>query len=180
MKKQIVLFICSLAIPCLVNAQTYNDYIIELTTRVEGPGSSVQDMFGNPQLVALAEAGDVRAQYDLGMKKFHMGDEAGLSWLDKAADQGHVGALFFLGGIYTEGVDAPRDLEKAFTYIDSCSKLGNYDCSFYLGLFYEEGLGGAEPNAQIANWYLKEAAISGVDNAIEHLCKYDPDCDFKQ
>lgn len=162
----------------IVQADTYNDYILEQTSRSDSGAATVQDLFGNPQLEALATAGDVRAQYELGMLQYSMGDSSGVKWLEKAAAQGNVRAQYIVGGIYTEGKAAPRDLNKAFALMDSCSKLGNPECSFYLGMFYEEGYGVVQPNASLAKWYQEEAANYGVKRAIEHLCKGKADCPY--
>lgn len=163
-----------------VQADDYNDYLIDQSSRIANGSAAVQDLFGNPQLVSLAEAGNVRAQYELGMLKYSLGDNAGIQWLEKAAAQGNVRAQFILGGIYIEGKAAPRDMKKAFNLVDTCSKLGNPECSFYVGMFYEEGHGVVLKNAALAKWYQEDAANSGFQRAIDHLCGTRKDCQYRR
>jgi hypothetical protein len=72
---------------------------------------------------ALAERGDVEAQFRLGeMHSRGQGvprDEAGaVKWYRMAADQGHAGAQTNLGVIYTFGTGVPKDNVLAYMWHD--------------------------------------------------------------
>lgn len=179
MKILVPIFLSLWITPGCALADTYNDYVIEQASRVDNAAATIQDLFGNPRLETLAAAGDVRAQYELGMLKYSLGDNSGVQWLEKAAAQGNVRAQYTLGGVYAEGKAATRDLNRAFSMMESCSSLGNPECSFYLGMFYEEGLGEVRPNAALANWYQVEAAHYGVKRAVDHLCRGKQDCKYQ-
>lgn len=177
MKFLCIAFLLGLA-PSTVLADSYNNYIIDQSARLKNQVASVEDLFGSPRLEALANAGDIRAQYELGMLRHSVGDESGVKWLEKAANQGNVRAQYLLGALYIEGKFVERDLKKSFELMDKCSRLGNPDCSFYVGVFYEEGFGIVKQNTALAHWYLSEAAAQGVKKAIDRLCKGKEKCEY--
>lgn len=78
----------------------------------------------------LAETGDARAQFDLGVM-FQAGlgmepeYEESLRWLRKAADQGYGRAENYLGAMYRTGRGVERDLEKALRYFKRAMEHGH-------------------------------------------------------
>ena len=68
--------------------------------------------------LALAEEGDVRAQYNVGwMNAYGIGTlkdyEEAINWYRKSADQGFVHAQFNLGNMYLRGDGVEKDFSKA-------------------------------------------------------------------
>jgi len=171
--KNIKLTICTVSLFSTLNAHgsSFEDYITEQANKAENNSFLVEDILGNPTLESAAQSGDVRAQFELGMIQFSSDGKSGIQWLEKAAIQGHVEAQYLMGGIYLEGKALPRDIKKSFKYFDNCSSLGNRKCNFYIGKLYENGFGITKPNKAIANWFYEDAANSGDNRAIEHLCK---------
>lgn len=82
-------------------------------------------------LAARAEDGDVRAQYWLGRLLHDLVPlasrdfEAGRTWLERAADNGHTDAAEALGRIYEAGFVVARDIDKAHGFYERAMELGS-------------------------------------------------------
>ena len=92
----------------------------------------------------LANAGDVNAQYALGV--MHLRQEASdaapaaaFSWFEKAASQGHATAMFNLGVAYWEGTGVAQDKSKALSLWEESALKGDSGAQFNLGLAYYIG-----------------------------------------
>ena len=84
------------------------------------------------QLRALAEQGDVDAQYNLGlMYDFGEGvpedDEEAVRWYRLAADQGYANAQSTLGFMYLNGYGVPEDAVLAYMWYNLAAAQGNED-----------------------------------------------------
>ena len=94
--------------------------------------------------VALADSGDVNAQYALGV--MHLRQEASdsspvaaFSWFEKAAAQGHATAMFNLGVAYWEGSGVEQNKDQALTLWEQSALKGDSGAQFNLGLAYYIG-----------------------------------------
>lgn len=99
----------------------------------------------------------LRRGYYEGMYVDH--DEA-VKWYRKAADQGHPGAQFRLGGVYQHGAD--RDPLAAIAWYHQAAVQGHIDAQLELGDLCREGVPLHEEAAEewyraAVNWYRKAA-----------------------
>jgi hypothetical protein len=124
----------------------------------------------------LAEAGDPKAQFNLGVMydegKGVVRDRAmTIAWWQKAAAQGMPLALHNLAHLLLGGGDgAPPDYGKARAYLEQASKLGLARSQYTLGKIYEYGLGTGRDDAKAIELY-KLSAEHGFDRAQYNLGK---------
>ncbi len=82
------------------------------------------------ELLYLAEAGDARAQYDLGVmydtgRGVPQSNEEALKWYRMAAEQGEARALYNLGLMYANGQGVPQDYVQAYFWISLSAARGD-------------------------------------------------------
>src|SRR5215831_3360658 len=78
----------------------------------------------------LANGGDPRAQYDLGLmydqgQGVQQSDAKAMEWYERAAQQGEPRAQYNLGLMYLNGQGVPQDLVKAYYWISLSANSGN-------------------------------------------------------
>jgi TPR repeat protein len=130
-------------------------------------------------LRVLAEAGDVRAQFELFALLRHHGDTAerrkeAFVWLMKVADHDHPQAQFELGGYYWNGKESggvyadtvDRDREKSREWWERAAARGNTAAMKELAWRYEKGAEGFPVNPRRAG-ELWEAIAKSVDQGLE-------------
>ncbi len=143
------------------------DELAELDATLEdvGGGSETQGDARFNQLLGAAEGGDAEAQYDLAVVYLEgRGDvEQSLRWLNRAASQGHAGAMAELGMFYmgTDDIQALRWLRPA-------AEQGNGEAQTNLGHMYAEGQGVPQDYAEAARWS-RLAAEQGIAQAQYNL-----------
>jgi TPR repeat protein len=82
------------------------------------------------ELRYLAEHGDGRAQYDLGVL-YDMGEgvpqdnHEAMSWYHRAAEQGEARAQYNLGLMYANGQGVPQDYAEGYYWISLAAAQGN-------------------------------------------------------
>lgn len=128
-------------------------------------------------LQPLANAGDAKAQYHLGMLLYAghgvpENEKLAVDLLTKSAKQGNVDAMYQLGNAYTFGNDTPRlvvdaDVEAAQWYFKA-AKAGNAEAQYSLGLLFMAGKG-VERNNQEANYWMQLAAKNGHKDASNYV-----------
>ncbi len=117
----------------------------------------------------LAEAGEARAQFNLGIM-FDQGRgvardrESAIGWLRKASEQGMTRAMHNLANIYISGEGAAPDYDEALKWLRLAAEKGLARSQYTLGKMYSYGLGVAPDEAQAMTWYRK-AAEQGFDRA---------------
>src|SRR5258708_9177052 len=94
----------------------------------------------------LAEAGDPRAQFFLGLcyqqgKGVPMNPSRAASWFDKAATAGNAGAQSALGTQYLTGQGVTPDADRAYALLTQAAGAGDRRAKYGLGIISEEGLG---------------------------------------
>lgn len=82
------------------------------------------------ELQYLAEHGDVRAQYDLGVlydrgQGVPQDDHEAMNWYHRAAEQGEARAQYNLGLMYANGQGVPQDYAEAYYWITLAASQGN-------------------------------------------------------
>ena len=110
----------------------------------------------------LAEAGDARAQLNLGfmyaigygVPKDHV--EA-FRWWHKAAEQGDAASQFNLGLMYFNGQGVAKDEADAVRWYRKAADQGVAKAQLMLGIVYKGGLGVARDLAAAVRWYRKAA-----------------------
>ncbi|WP_431273427.1 tetratricopeptide repeat protein [Variovorax ureilyticus] len=78
-------------------------------------------------LLGQADAGDAEAQSDVGEMFISAGrHEAGLYWLELAAEQGHSNAMQCLARCYLSGEGAPKDEDMAIRWLADAAARGHF------------------------------------------------------
>lgn len=82
------------------------------------------------ELRYLAEHGDVRAQYDLGVlydkgEGVPQDNHEAMSWYHRAAEQGEARAQYNLGLMYANGQGVPQDYAEGYYWISLAAAQGN-------------------------------------------------------
>jgi TPR repeat protein len=125
-------------------------------------------------LEARAEAGDAKAQFQLGL--LHERGAGGVKrdfakaflWYAKAAPRGHLAAQNNLATLYTRGKGVERNHEEAVKWYRVAAMAGNDGAQSNLGWMYQNGLGVPKDYQQALNWYLL-AAKAGNSSAQNNL-----------
>jgi TPR repeat protein len=118
---------------------------------------------------ALADAGDARAQYLLGLcyrqgKGVPPDPATAARWFEKAAAAGDVDAQSALGTMYLIGEGVTPEPERAFGLLSTAAAAGDRRAKFGLGVMYEAGLGRQADIGKALDWY-NAAAEQGLIDA---------------
>ena len=110
----------------------------------------------------LAEEGDARAQYYLGIMHANgegvpENDRQAAYWFQKSARQGNSQSQYHLGAMYANGEGVPEDDPQAVYWFRKSAKQGDARAQFNLGVMYEFGEGVPEDDRQAVNWYRRAA-----------------------
>ncbi len=109
-----------------------------------------------------ADAGDAKAQFNLGLK-YASGEGVekdavlAVSWYRMAADQGNPQAQYNLGDMYDRGDGVEKDAVQAFSWYRKAADRGHAKAQFKLGIMYHSGDGVEEESIQAVSWYRKAA-----------------------
>ena len=90
---------------------------------------------------ALAQQGDVKAQYDVGnmcLKGQGTARNAkeAFTWFSKAAEQGYARAEYKLGYLYQRGTGVTKNQDKAYEWLKKSAQKGYTPAMFYLAKLY--------------------------------------------
>ncbi|GEP42399.1 SEL1-like repeat protein [Brevifollis gellanilyticus] len=112
-------------------------------------------------LRAKAASGDAAAQLSLAMalrdgKGAEKNDAEAMQWAHKAADQGHAGAMDFIGFAYLRGAVVKRNPEVAFGYFKAAADESS-QAAFNLGQCYFGAQGTAQDCTRALEWWVKAA-----------------------
>ena len=119
----------------------------------------------------LAEQGDVKAQYNLGLLYLN-GDGArqdfqqAFSWFKKAAEQGDARAQYHIGRAYLLGEGVTKDLKQGFEWSLKAAEQGIAKAQHNVGLSYERGQGVTKDLKQAFSWYKKAAEQGYVGSQV--------------
>ena len=124
-------------------------------------------------LLASAQNGDARAQFDLGV--LHMrGDEVAkdpalaAGWFEKAAKNGLATAQYNLGTMLLSGTGVPKDEKTAYFWFQSAAEQGHPRAQYNLGAMYLSERGAPRNYAKAESWF-KKAADQGDAEALYSL-----------
>lgn len=123
--------------------------------------SAAADPPESPSLRAKAASGDASAQLSLAMalrdgKGAEKNDAEAIQWAHKAADQGHAGAMDFVGFAYLRGAVVKRNPEIAFGYFKAAADESS-QAAFNLGQCYFGAQGTPQDCAKALEWWVKAA-----------------------
>lgn len=111
----------------------------------------------------LAEQGDAAAQFDVaqcyrqGYVVKYDADQA-FEWFQKAAEQGHTGALNALGDAFYYGMyGVDKNLDRALDYYTRAAEQGDMEAQHSLGYCLMCGIGTQKDMKQAVIWYQKAA-----------------------
>ena len=119
---------------------------------------------------SLAQKGDARAQYSLGMmyndgEGVPKSDKMAATWYLKAARQGHAKAQYNLGVAYYSGKGVPHNYTEAAAWIRKAAKQGDVIAQTVLGAMYGKGNVGVPKSDVYAYAWCNIAAAHGDDLA---------------
>ena len=119
----------------------------------------------------LADQGDARAQYNLGLMYRNENDiqnnvEA-VKWYRKAAEQGVLRSQYSLGLMYYNGVGVKQDYVEATKWYRKAADKGYAMAQFNLGLMYRDGEGVKQNRTVAKEWFGK-----ACDNGDKKSCLY--------
>ena len=130
------------------------------------------------KVIAAAEAGDVNAQRDAGLK-YLAGDgvlidqSEAARWLMRAAYQGEPTAEYWLGTLYARGHGVPADAFQANHWYEAAAKQGNARAMQSLGVAHFEGWGVEKNIAEAARWFRQAADLGSLDAAFNLAVLYE-------
>lgn len=119
----------------------------------------------SPQLLAAAQSGNAKAQYDLA-NCFYSGNLGvakdtvkALEWESKAVDQKYIPAMLDLNWRYLLGRGVPTDTIKSRDLLMRATQLGSAKAYCILGDNYRFGNGGYEENEEMGHDMFKKAVV---------------------
>lgn len=74
--------------------------------------------------------------YNIGWGYLERRDNQYIRWMSKAADLGHLKAMYYIGACYINGNGVSKDKEKGLSLLEGSAKKGLVESSEFLGLYY--------------------------------------------
>ncbi len=133
---------------------------------------------GIARIIALADAGDARAQAKLALA-YLRGDGVAsdpviaLRWSSVAAHNGQPVAQYLLGALYQQGDHVKADPHQAFAWFTAAADKGNLKAMHNLGIAYAQGLGTMKDDAKAVEWFTRAAERGYVDSAFDLAVLYE-------
>lgn len=119
---------------------------------------------------AVGEAAVILANvYSNGLGPVAKNPAEARKWYDRANDVGHVPAAKRLGDIYYEGVDTPRDVQKALGYYKRAARLDHPGAQVALADILWSGEDGVPQDRKTALGWYQQAAGNGNAAALYAL-----------
>jgi TPR repeat protein len=108
---------------------------------------------------SAAESGDPEQQMELGIVLFwdHAAYNQGIKWIRLAAEQGHVGAQYFLGSALALGENIGKNLREAARWYRRAARQGHSEAQYNLALMYWAGEGVPRSSSAAHRWLEKAA-----------------------
>ena len=110
-------------------------------------------------LKMIAEYGYPDIQCELGIRYCDINEgkmnRKAVRWFAKAAKQGNVEAMYWLGECYADLYGVRNNDRKAFLWFKRAAKRGHEEAMWNLGLFYQKGIGVKKNLDLAAEWYDK-------------------------
>ena len=121
---------------------------------------------------ALAEQGDAKAQYNLGVmygngEGVTQDDKEAVKWYRKSAEQGNAIAQYNLGVMYANGEGVTQDYKEAVKWYRKSAEQGHARAQFALGVKYAMGQGVLLDDVYAHMWF-NIAVSNGDDDAMKN------------
>jgi len=162
----VALFLCA--------GLTLGDTARATATDLAGSGTTARKLApaGLPRTIALADAGDARAQTVLAVAYLRgtaIGEDsaAAYRWSVSAARDGNPMAQYVLGTLYGQGIGVAADPARAFELFLAAAERGNLKAMHNLAIAYAQGQGVEKDEAKAAEWFARAAARGYVDSAFD-------------
>ncbi len=122
------------------------------------------------ELRPLAEKGDARSQYAMGVMAengFGMPKDLkqAAAWYRKAAEQGNTDAQYNLGAMYEHGIGMPVNYVDAARWYRPAAENGDIDALSNLGVLYEKGVGVKQDRVLALALYNVSVALDSNKNS---------------
>jgi TPR repeat protein len=140
---------------------------------------------GLHRTIALADAGDARAQAQLAIA-YVRGEGvdndaiAAARWSAAAARAGQPVGQYLLGALYAHGDGVRADPARAFRYFTLAAAQGNLKAMHNLAIAYAQGTGTAKDEAKAAEWFTLAAQRGYIDSAFDLAVLYERGLGVKQ
>jgi len=110
------------------------------------------------ELQPLAEQGDPRAQYALGIMYLNgyldpPSDGAAVEWLRRSAEQGYLEAQTELARMYRTGDGVPQDFAEMAVWYEKAAQQGDVGAQLFLADSYAYGYGVGPDYVRAYMWY---------------------------
>ncbi|HWE06861.1 MAG TPA: hypothetical protein VG274_09145 [Rhizomicrobium sp.] len=129
------------------------------------------------RIVALANAGEARAQMILGLHDLDDGKggnpEEAAKWLERAAEQGEPIAQYRMATMYAAGRGVKADDAKAFHWYEAAAQAGNRKAMSNLAVAYAQGKGVGKNPQEAVRWFSKAAELGLVDAQFDLAILYE-------
>jgi len=121
----------------------------------------------------LAEQGDAKAQYYLGLLyAYGLGDQVkAAQWYRKASEQGHADAQYTLGEMYAFGHGVQEDRVEQLKLYHKAAEQGHAQAQVRLGSLYHHGARGAKRDTAQARKWLSLAAKQGDPDIMKNVAR---------
>lgn len=98
------------------------------------------------------------AMIEKGYEEINKGNlEAGIKWIQNAAEMGNAKAQFYLGSFYYVGDGVTKDVHEAEKWIRKAAEQGDMEAQYYLGIMYYNGDSVEKDDVMAAKWFQKSA-----------------------
>jgi hypothetical protein len=130
------------------------------------------------KLKADAEAGDPRAQFELGLRYAEgegvkKNNKEAAKWMMLAAEQGLPPAQYRMGVMYERGLGVPRDMKLAKTWYERAANAGNRKAMYNLAVLLADGSTGKPDYKNAAKWFLAAAELGLKDSQFNIAILYE-------
>ncbi len=137
------------------------------------------------RIVALANAGNPRAQLLLGAKYLEgngtqVNEAEAARWLARAAQQGEPLAQYRLGTLYERGRGVPADAQLATHWYGLAAAQGNRKAMHNLAVAFAEGSGTPKNESLAAVWFARAANLGLADSQFNLAVLYERGMGVKQ
>lgn len=120
-------------------------------------------------LRAAAAKGQPAAEFEVGIRQIEgrgvaQNTEAGLRWLERAAEAGLAPAHFRIAGLYEKGIGVKKNLSVARRHYIAAADKGNAKAMHNLAVLYAEGIDGKPDYKTAAEWFRRAAEFGVADS----------------
>ncbi|MFZ5692529.1 MAG: hypothetical protein ACOY5F_14870 [Pseudomonadota bacterium] len=120
-------------------------------------------------LRAAAAKGQPAAEFEVGIRQIEgrgvaQNTEAGLRWLERAAEAGLAPAHFRIAGLYEKGIGVKKNLSAARRHYIAAAEKGNAKAMHNLAVLYAEGIDGKPDYKTAAEWFRRAAEYGVADS----------------